>query len=335
MSHLETITNYALFALLATAVWAPLLINLLYRFDIVVKQKLMPNRMNAEFMKIHGHKVGTPTLGGLMISVTVGVLALILLPASDLKTVFLLFWTLFTGYGLADGLLVYARKLSTRFKLLEASFEWRLGKLGALYLLVLAALYVIVNLLGVTQLNLLGLVLDYQPWLLPVGAFLMVVAIYGIEITDGADGLVTGQFLMALTAYLVITVLTGHTELLPIVSMILGSSLVYLYFNINPARVFMGGTGTFPIAFALLFFALLTNTVDIFAIIGVIFWVEVASSGLQILSLKFFKRKLFRIAPIHHYFEAIGWSETKTVQRFWLFSALASLVALWVLSLTR
>lgn len=335
MNNLEIITNYALFALLATAIWAPFLINLLYRFDIVVKQKLMPNRMNAEFMKIHGHKVGTPTLGGLMISVTVGVMALVLLPISNLKTVFLVFWILFTGYGLADGLLVYARKLSTRFKMLEASFEWRLGKLAILYLLVLAALYVILNAFGVVQLNFFGLSLNYQPWLLPIGAFLMVVAIYGIEITDGADGLVTGQFLVALVAYLAIAMLTGHEELLPIIAMIFGSSLVYLYFNINPARVFMGGTGTFPIAFALLFFALLTNTVDIFAVIGIIFWVEVASSGLQIVSLKFFKRKLFRIAPIHHYFEAIGWSETKTVQRFWLFSALASLVALWLLSLTR
>lgn len=291
--------------------------------------------MNEEFMKIHGHKTGTPTLGGLMISVTVAVLGFILLPASDIKNLFLLFWIIFTGYGLADGMIVYARKLSTRFKLLEASFGWRLGKLGLLYVISFATIYLIITTLGITQLNIYGLTVQYAPILLPIGAFLMIIAVYGMEITDGADGLVTGQFLVALAAYTVISILTGHVELLPIIALVFGSTLVYLYFNINPARVFMGGTGTFPIAFALIFFSIVTNTIDILVIAGLIFWIEVASSGLQILAIKFLKRRLFKIAPIHHYFESIGWPETKMVQRFWWLSIVMATVALWVFTLTR
>ena len=200
MHYLATITNYALLGLLATALWAPLLINLLYRMNIVIKTKLMPNKMNAEFMKIHGHKVGTPTLGGLMISVTVGLVGLLLLPSSNLKNIFLVFWALYTAYGLVDGLFVYVGKHSNKFRLFENSFGWRMGKLGVLYALVGVTLYFIVHVLGVTQLYVLGATIGYHGWLLPIGAFLMVIAIVGIEISDGADGLVTGQLLIALAS---------------------------------------------------------------------------------------------------------------------------------------
>lgn len=336
MDHLQTITNFVLVSFSVTALWAPLLIALLYRFDIVIKNMLMSNNENAEFIRIHGHKIGTPTLGGLMISITVGVLGVIFLPQGDLKNLFLVFWALFTVYGLIEGLLVYARKAASEsFRKLEGSLLWRVTKIAVIYLLVLAALYFTVQTFGITELNLFGNVLQYQPWLLPVGAFIAVIAVFGIEITDGADALVTGQFLVQLVAFLAIAVITGHVELLPIISLILGSTLVYLYFNINPARVFMGGTGTFPIAFTLIFLAVLSNTVDILIIMGAIFWAEVASSGLQLLSIKFLKRKLFRIAPIHHHFEAIGWPETKMVQRFSWAAMVLAFIGLWVLALTR
>lgn len=291
--------------------------------------------MNEEFMKIHGHKTGTPTLGGLMISVTVAVLGLLLLPASATKNVFLIFWVLYTAYGFADGMIVYARKLSTRFKLLEASFAWRLGKLGVLYILTIIALHFILAIIGIDSINLFGIIVPYTRLLLPIGAFFAIIAIYGMEITDGADGLVTGQFLVAIASYLLLAMLTGHVELLPILGLVFGSTLVYLYFNINPARVFMGGTGTFPIAFSLIFTALVTNTIDILLVVGLIFWIEISTSALQILSIKFLKRRLFRIAPIHHYFESIGWPETKMVQRFWWLSIVMAIVGLWIFSLTR
>lgn len=334
--ELSVITSYVLLALITTAAWAPLLISILYNMNIVVRHVLMGNKMNEEFIRIHAHKSGTPTMGGLMISVTVGVLVLFGFPQSDLRDVFLIGWALFTLYGLVEGLLVFARKVDEKFKLFQESFAWRVGKLVVLFLLGFLVVWLIQNRLGITTLTLIpgSLTLSLSAAVLPLFAFAMVLAMYGMEVTDGLDGLVTGKFLIALGAYILIVIVTGKAELLPILSLIVGSSLVYLYFNISPARVFMGGTGTLPIGFALILSAIVTNTLYAFLILGIVFWIELASSFIQIIAIRFFKRKVFRIAPIHHHFEAIGWPETKVVQRFWLAASVAAIVALWVFTST-
>lgn len=335
MEQLTLIAGLVLLAMAVTFAYAPFLIKLLYKFQIVVRHQLMDNKMNEEFVKIQGHKTGTPTLGGLMIAVSVFFLVMFWVPASDLKNVFLIFWILFTLYGLIEGLIVYARKLSDKFRALESSFEWRLGKLAILYLLGLWAVYSIVTMLAISEITLFGLTILINPLTIIIGSFFFILAMYAMEITDGADGLVTGQFLIAFISYTVISLVSGNLNLLPYLAFMIGSSLVYLYFNINPARVFMGGTGTFPIAFAILFFSILTNTVDILLIMGLIFWTELATSALQILWIKFLKKRLFKIAPFHHYFESIGWPETKMVQRFWLFSAIFAILSLFIFGLTR
>lgn len=334
MEILQSFTTYIILSLVATAAWAPLLIDWLYKFNIVVRHVLTRNKMNEEFVKIHAHKSGTPTMGGLMISVTVFLLVLLSFPSSALKFVFLTGWLLVTVYGFVEGSLVFARKVDEKFRLFQETFGWRLGKLGVLYGICVGMLLLIGSQLGVTAIVLLPNV--SVPITLVsalIGGLAMVLAIYGMEITDGLDGLVTGQFLIALFAYLVIIVLTGRLELIPYLGLIVGSTIVYLYFNINPARVFMGGTGTLPIGFALMLFAILTNTVPVLVIMGMIFWVELFSSMIQIISIRFFKRKVFKLAPIHHHFEAVGWPETKVVQRFWLFAGVFALLALWVFSM--
>ena len=306
MEQLSILLGFTILSMAVTALYAPLLIKLLYKFQIVVKHSLMGNKMNEEFIKIQGHKSGTPTLGGLMISISVGLLGLIFLPNNNLKAVFLTFWALFTIYGLIDGMIVYARKLSERFKLLESSFEWRMGKLFVLYLLGLGAVAAICKFLQIDSISLFGLTVVINVVTVFIGAIFFVLAMYAMEITDGADGLAAGQFIIAIVSYVLISVLTGKTDLVPILGLVLGSSIVYLYFNINPARVFMGGTGTFPVAFAILTASIVTNTVDILLIMGIVFWTELATSALQILWIKIFKKRLFKIAPFHHYFEFVG-----------------------------
>lgn len=332
LTNLHDFTSFALFALFATAAWAPLLINLLYKMNIVVRHVLMRNRMNEEFIKIHAHKSGTPTMGGLMISVTVALLAVLFIPETPLRDVFLVGWILFSLYGFVEGMMVFARKVDEKFKLLQESFVWRLGKLGILFLIVAGMVMLISSALGVSEIYLFGgLVLPISWVTLPAITFVIGLGMYGGEINDGLDGLVTGEFLIGILSYTVISVISGHVELLPLLGLMLGSCLVYLYFNINPARVFMGGTGTLPIMFALILFAIVTDTVTVFAVMGIVFWVELFSSMSQILAIKFFKRKIFRIAPIHHHFEAIGWPESKVVQRFWLAAAVFAVLALWVM----
>jgi phospho-N-acetylmuramoyl-pentapeptide-transferase len=334
MDILQSFTTYIILSIVATAAWAPLLIDWLYKFNIVVRHVLTRNKMNEEFIKIHAHKSGTPTMGGLMISATVFLLVLLAFPASALKSVFLIGWFLMTLYGFVEGSMVFARKVDEKFRLLQETFGWRLGKLGILYVICAGMLMLIGRYLGVESITLLpNVVIPLTIASALIGGLAMVLAIYGMEITDGLDGLVTGQFLIALMAYLVIIVLTGRLELVPYLGLIVGSTIVYLYFNINPARVFMGGTGTLPIGFALMLFAVLTNTVPILFILGMIFWVELFSSMSQIIAIRFFKKRIFKLAPLHHHFEAIGWPETKVVQRFWLFAGVFALLALWVFSM--
>lgn len=331
-TYLHDFTSYALLALFATAAWAPLLINMLYKMNIVVRHVLMRNRMNEEFIKIHAHKSGTPTMGGLMISVTVALLAVIFVPQTPLRDVFLIGWLLFALYGFVEGMMVFARKVDEKFKLMQESFIWRLGKLAILFLIAAGMVMLISSTLGITEIYLFGGLVLPITWLtLPVITFVVGMGMYGGEINDGLDGLVTGEFLIAILTFGVISIISGHVELLPFLGLMLGSCLVYLYFNINPARVFMGGTGTLPIMFALMMFAIITDTVVVFAVMGIVFWIELFSSLIQILSIRFFGRKVFRIAPIHHHFEAIGWPEPKVVQRFWLAAAVAAVVALWTL----
>lgn len=330
---LYTYFSYVLLGLISTALWAPLLIHALYHMNIVVKHVLMGNKMNEEFVKIHAHKSGTPTMGGLMISVTVAVLAVILLPESAFKWIFVLGWSLMTMYGFVEGTMVFARKVDEKFKLLQETFAWRIGKLVILYLICLLMITLVYAFLGIDRITLFGeWQILFNPLTIALGAGAMSLALYGIEITDGIDGLVTGQFIIALATYTLIVLLSGSTQSLPLLAMTLGSCVVYLYFNINPARVFMGGTGTLPIGFLLCLVAITTNTLPILFILGMMWWITLASSFIQIIAIKFFARKVFRIAPIHHHFEAIGWPETKVVQRFWLFAGVFALVALWVWS---
>lgn len=334
MNLLSTVTNYALAALVITAVWAPILINLLYKMNIVMRTKLLSNKANEEYIKIHGHKVGTPDMGGLMISVTVFAMSLLFIPQSPLRDVFLIGTFLFTLYGFIEGIMVKARKLDEKFKMLQETFLWRLGKLFLLYLICVLSIYLISSVIGINAVTLFpGFTLTLDVVGIIVISVVMVLAIYGIEITDGADGLVTGQFLVAFMAFMVIALVTSSFELMPYLAMLLGSSFIYLYFNINPARVFMGGVGTMPVGFALVLFSIYTNTFWVFIIMATVFWVELFSSMSQIIAIRFFKRKLWRIAPIHHHFEAIGWPEAKVVQRFWLASAVAALVGLWLFTL--
>jgi phospho-N-acetylmuramoyl-pentapeptide-transferase len=327
--------NYILLAFAVAALWAPIIISILYKFSLVIQHRLMQDESNAEFIKIHGHKSGTPRSGGLIIFIPVIVLSLIFIPQSTMRDIWLIGWTGLGLYGFADDLLTSTRKLNDKFRQLQETFVWRLGKLALLFFIICGLLALAYTYLGWTSISLFGLVtIPFESLALPGLAFLAAMAIYGVEITDGADGLVTGQFLIALVTYTVVVGMLGRAEFLPMLGLAMGTSIVYLYFNINPARVFMGGSGTMPIAFTLLFIAALTQTLGVVFIMGLVFWVELSSSFIQILSIRFLKRKFFRIAPLHHHFEAVGWPEAKVVQRFWLAATVAAVFALWLFALS-
>jgi len=328
---LNELLNYTLLAFSVGALMAPIIIRILYYFNQVTAHRLMQDGSNAEFVKLNAHKNGTPRSGGQLIFIPVLLLGLIFIPQSAVRDIWAIGWAALGLYGLADDILTAVRKTSDSFRKLESTLVWRIGKLAALYLIVTGLVVLLFNHTGFNSIDLFGVAnIVLEPWMLPIFSFLATLAIYGIEITDGMDGLVTGQFLIHLVLLIVLTALTGVVSLYPILGLLFGACIVYLYFNITPARIFMGGSGTMPVAFTMIMIAMLTNTVPYLVIAGAVYWAEFVSSFTQMMSIRFLKRKLFRIAPIHHHFEAIGWPAAKVVERFWLATTFASVVALWL-----
>lgn len=166
--------------------------------------------------------------------------------------------------------------------------------------------------------------------IVPIFAFVVVATGNAVNISDGLDGLSGGLLASAFGAYGVISVLEGQFALAGFCFTILGALLSYLWFNIYPARFFMGDVGSFALGTSLGVVAMLTDTLFLLPIIGIVFVVEAGSSLIQILSKRIFHRKIFLSAPVHHHFEAIGWPETKVTMRFWVIGGVAAFVGVIV-----
>ncbi|MBC7565057.1 phospho-N-acetylmuramoyl-pentapeptide-transferase [Candidatus Saccharibacteria bacterium] len=161
-------------------------------------------------------------------------------------------------------------------------------------------------------------------FIVPLFAFAVVAAGNAVNISDGLDGLAGGLAVIAYGAFGTIALLQGTPMIAGFCFTVAGALLSYLWFNIYPARFFMGDVGSFALGTSLGVVAMLTDTLALLPIIGIVFVVEAGSSLIQIVSKKVFKRKVFISAPIHHHLEAIGWPETKVTMRFWVIAAVAA-----------
>ncbi len=167
-------------------------------------------------------------------------------------------------------------------------------------------------------------------WLIvPLFVLVVVSTANAVNISDGLDGLAGGLAVNAFAAYALIALLQERFGVAAFCMTIVGTLLSYTWFNIHPARFFMGDVGSFSLGTALGVVAMITDTVLLLPIIGLLFVVEAGSSLLQILSKKLRKgRKIFKIAPIHHHFEASGWEETKVTMRFWVIGQVTGVLGL-------
>ena len=174
-------------------------------------------------------------------------------------------------------------------------------------------------------------------WLIiPLFALVVVATANAVNISDGLDGLAGGLVTYAFLAYAVIAALQGSFGIAGFCMTVVGALLSYTWFNIHPARFFMGDVGSFALGTALGVVAMLTDTVLLLPLIGIVFVAEAGSSMIQILSKKLRNgKKIFKIAPIHHHFEAIGWPETKVTMRFWIIGQVAAVLGLIVFLLGR
>lgn len=164
-------------------------------------------------------------------------------------------------------------------------------------------------------------------WLIiPVFAFAVVATGNAVNISDGLDGLAGGLLATSFGAFGLIALLQGKYMLAGFCFTVIGALLAYLWFNIYPARFFMGDVGSFAFGTALGVVAMMTNSFLLIPVIGIMFVIEAGSSAAQILSKKLLHRKIFLSAPIHHHLEASGWPETKVTMRFWVISCVAAFV---------
>lgn len=324
----KEVAIWAVIGTFAAIVWVVPLINMLYRMQFTIKHIAMPNKVNEEWMKIHGKDSGTPTNGGILIWLTVPLILLLAFWNIPLVRAASFIILLVGLYGLIDSIIDVVTKNNVSFREFQNKFEWRVGKLIVSYAMNIGVALLIVYVAGVKSFDLFGLTVVLTN---AVGIALLAVAStifsYSTEIIDGIDGLSAGMYLLTLIGFTLLMLafpanyfMSSNTTALVIVGVLQGVLMVYLYFNIPPARFYMGAPGAMPMGPVFLLLGLFGNLVPALLVLMIPYFIDLATSFVQILSIRFFNRKIFKIAPIHHHFEAMGWPGPKVVMRFWLFN---------------
>lgn len=171
-------------------------------------------------------------------------------------------------------------------------------------------------------------------WYIPLFVAVMIL-LFSSSIVDGIDGLAGGVFGAAYAAYGGIAFFRGQVDLAAFAAVVLGAILAFLWFNIPPARFYMGESGIFGLTTALAVMAFLTDSVAVLPIIGIVLMAEVASDIIQFASKRLRGKKVFLIAPLHHHFEARGWPPEKVTMRFWVIGAVAAILGMAVALIGR
>jgi phospho-N-acetylmuramoyl-pentapeptide-transferase len=346
----------SLTALFTGLIVGPLVINRLREFQI-------GQYIREEGPKAHQKKAGTPTMGGLLIVISVVVPTLLW---ADLTNRFvwiaILATCAFAAIGFTDDYLKVVNRrnlgLTTR------------AKLG---LQIVASIFIAIALIAMQTYGMYSTKLivpffkQYRPdlvighiehsphlWPLAFVPFIAFVAIVivgssnAVNLTDGLDGLAIGCTVIAAGALTVLTYLSGHAtfaaylelermpqigELTIFCGAMVGASIGFLWYNAHPAEVFMGDVGSLALGGAIGTVAVLIKQELLLPFIGGIFVIEALSVILQVGSYKLRKKRIFKMAPIHHHFELLGWSESKVIVRFWIASLIFALFALTTLKL--
>ena len=194
--------------------------------------------------------------------------------------------------------------------------------LGWFFAVKLGWTQIMVPFIGDIEIGIIGMIVVF--------AFAVVATSNAVNITDGLDGLSGGLAMIAYTAYGVIALLQGNIMLFGFCVTVVGWLRSYIWFNVPPARFMMGDTGSFALGAGLGVVAMMTDSFLLLPIIGLMFVVETSSSLIQLMSKKFFHKKVFISAPIHHHLEAKGWGEAKIVMRFWILAGVSAIIGVFI-----
>jgi phospho-N-acetylmuramoyl-pentapeptide-transferase len=156
-----------------------------------------------------------------------------------------------------------------------------------------------------------------------------------VNLTDGLDGLAAGCAAIVLLAYIGITFISpGERDLTMLAACLVGACVGFLWFNSFPASIFMGDTGSLALGGAIAGLAVMSNTEALLPLLGGIFVIEALSVLIQVFTFQTFRKRVFLMAPIHHHFELLGWSETKIILRFWIVAAACGAIGFTVYQLS-
>lgn len=306
----------------------PLFTDFLYRNKIGkrIRETAHDEKKAPIFYGLHKGKENTPTMGGLLVWVVVAVITL-LLNLDRAGTWLPLAVIVATGIVGAIDDIMNVRGIGKH----NGGLEFKYKTLLFLLISGIGAYWFAYKLDWVSRpLHVPGIgdvVMGW--WYVPLFILVLVFAAHASNTTDGLDGLAGGVLATMYGAYTFIALSLGMTSLAAFCATVLGALLAFLWFNIYPARFFMGDTGSMSLGMTIAVIAFLTNTVPLFFVIGSIFVVEGLSVIIQLTSKKLRKgKKVFLSAPIHHHFQAKGWHETKVTMRFWLISAVSASVGI-------
>ncbi|MBI2953129.1 MAG: phospho-N-acetylmuramoyl-pentapeptide-transferase [Chloroflexi bacterium] len=297
--------------------WAPWFIGRLRQYKV-------GKQIRVDGPSSHAVKAGTPTMGGwIMVATTIG-LTLLFLRDWKIALPLILSLLLFAVYGAVDDFANLRSQeglgLRVRYK-----FLWH----NAMALVIAAAMFFVSGTSAVAV-PLLGQ-FEIGWWFIPLAMLTIFSTTSGVNEIDGLDGLAGGTTALAYAAFLVIAAINGQVQVAAFCAIVLGSILAFLWFNVHPARVFMGDTGSLALGAGLAAAALLTNWVLLLPVIGFVFVVELVSVIVQVAYFKATKgKRIFKMSPLHHHFELSGWPEVQIVQRFWIVAGLTAVIGIFL-----
>lgn len=294
----------------------------------------------------HLAKAGTPTMGGLLIIISVVFSVLLWQDLTQFYTWVLLLTVVGFGLiGFVDDYLKISRKSSDG---LHSRFKF----FGQILIALAVVLLLYYNRNEHTTLLYMPFlknpVVDMSFLYIPFGVFTIVAFSNAVNLTDGLDGLATGLFIIAIIAFTLIAYLTGHavfadylqipflkgsSELVIICLALLGACVGFLWFNCHPSEIFMGDTGSLSLGAVLGVLALVLKKEILTVIIGGVFVMETVSVIIQVAYFKRTGKRVFKMAPLHHHFELIGWAEGKVVTRLWIVGGMFAIIALSTLKI--
>jgi phospho-N-acetylmuramoyl-pentapeptide-transferase len=332
----------ALTALLISFILGPWLIERMKRIKL-------GQYIREEGPKSHQAKAGTPTMGGILIVISIVVPTILWADLTNPYIWIILFVTVaYAAVGFVDDYRKLAKKRNLGLTPKE-KFGWQFG-VALLAALAIAYLPMLKNnySTAITFPFLKDVVLNLSFLYIPFVMVVLVGASNAVNLTDGLDGLAIGSTVIVAVTYTVLTYASGHAriaeylriawvpqtgELAVFCGAMVGAALGFLWFNAHPAEIFMGDVGSLALGGAIGCLAVMIKQEILLVLVGGLFVVEAMSVILQVASFKLTGRRIFKMSPLHHHFELSGWKETKVVVRFWIIAIIFAMISLATLKL--